>query len=124
MSCTFYALGRWSGAEWSGRAKYHSKYVAPEFELSESVLEHSRLTAAHSAVDYVTALHCVLYCCIFTMSVACLIAALRHHLISSRLSEQLWRKTPFMPKLKRARPWARTDGLLRAEDLGGVNSAL
>ncbi len=60
-----------SGAEWSGRDKYHSKYVAPEFELSESVLEHSRLTAAHSAVDYVTALQCVLYCCIFIMCVAC-----------------------------------------------------
>jgi hypothetical protein len=68
-----------SGVEWSGRDKYHSKYVAPEFELSESVLEHSRLTAAHSAVDYVTALHCVLYCCIFIMCVACWTAALRHH---------------------------------------------
>ena len=106
--------------ERSGRDKYHSKYVAPEFELSESVLEHSRLTAAHSAACYVTALHCIA-CCTVASSLCVLHVELRHcGTISSRLSGQLWRKTPFMPKLKRARPWARMDGLLRAASAGAL----
>ena len=80
--------------ERSGRDKYHSKYVAPEFELSESVLEHSRLTAAHSAACYVTALHCIA-CCTVASSLCVLHVELRHcGTISSRLSGQLWRKTP------------------------------